>query len=58
MDTVLRTAAVAVDVTKDPVDVVKEPADGFSPLKAVLGDISAVYTNHKVRLQPPLKILF
>ncbi|KAF9642581.1 hypothetical protein BDM02DRAFT_3132989 [Thelephora ganbajun] len=39
-DTVLRAAATRVDVPKGP-------AQGFSSLKAVLGTISVVYTDHK-----------
>ncbi|KAF9646350.1 hypothetical protein BDM02DRAFT_246803 [Thelephora ganbajun] len=30
-----------------PVDISKRPAGGFGPLKAILGTISAVYTNYK-----------
>ncbi|KAF9646214.1 hypothetical protein BDM02DRAFT_276880 [Thelephora ganbajun] len=40
------------EATAPPVDVPKEPTGGFSPLKIVLGTISAVYTHYKVRLQP------
>lgn len=32
------------------IDVSKEPTDGLSPLKAALGAISVIYTNHKVCL--------
>ena len=53
----LGVAAVVSDVTKEPAEVVKEPASGFGPLKAVLGDTSAVYVDYEVRLQPPLDIL-
>jgi len=51
-DIVDATAAVSVNVTKGSSDVTKEVPDGFSPLKVVLGAISAVYTNDKVRLNP------
>ena len=37
-----------------PVDTAREAIDGFGPLKAVLGAISAVYVNSEVRLRPCL----
>ena len=36
-----------------PIDVPKEPTDGFGPLKAVLGVVATIYTHHEVRLSPP-----
>lgn len=42
-DTALQAAPLLVDVTK-------MVTDRLSPLKAVLGVISAIYTNCKVRL--------
>ena len=33
-------------------DVAMGASDTFGPLKAILGTISAIYTNYKVRLQP------
>lgn len=41
-DTVLRGANALTDVPK-------EAADGFGPIKAVLGAIPAVYANREVR---------
>jgi len=41
MDTVLGTAAIALDVAC-------ELGEAFGPLKAVLGVISAVYTQYEV----------
>jgi len=34
-------------------DVAEGAAEAFSPLKAVLGAISAIYTNYEVSLRPP-----
>ena len=34
-------------------DVAKETADEFGPLKIILGAVSAGYTNHEVRSRPP-----
>ena len=36
-----------------PIDATRDAMDGFGPLKAVLGDISAVYDNYEVRSRPP-----
>jgi len=49
-DTALGSAAVHFDVAKDT-------AEGFGPLKSVLGIISAIYKNYEVRLGPSFKIL-
>ena len=38
-------------------DLTEGVAGGFGPLRAILGAISAVYTDHKVRSQPLLTIL-
>ena len=35
----------------------QEAAEAFGPLRAVLGDMSAIYRNHEVRLRPPARIL-
>ena len=32
-----------------PIDVPKEPTDGFGPLKAVLEVIPTIYANYEVR---------
>ena len=40
---------MALGAAPIPVDIVKESADGFGPLKAVLGAIAAIHTNHEVR---------
>jgi len=36
-----------------PVDVTDETTDGFGPLKAILGIVSAAYADREVRLRPP-----
>jgi len=46
-DTVLRAPAI-------PADVTNEATDGFGPLKTTLGVVSATYTDHGVRLRPPV----
>jgi len=38
------------------VDVPREPAKGFSSLEDVLGAVSAVYMNRKVRMWPTAQI--
>lgn len=54
----LGAAAIDVDGTLEPVDVVKERTDGFGPLKSILAVISTIYANHKVRLRPlPVNLL-
>ena len=50
VDTVLGAATIALDVAS-------EAAEAFAPLKAVLGVISAVYTQYEVCSQPFLKLL-
>ena len=45
----LGVAATLVGVTKEPADVVKDPIDGFGPLKAILGAISAAHPDCDVR---------
>ena len=49
----LGAAVILVDAASKPVDVAMEPTyeDGFSPLKTVLGTISASYAHYKVRLR-------
>ena len=32
-------------------------AEAFGPLRTILGDMSAIYKNHEVRLRPPTRIL-
>ena len=41
------------EATSAFVRVANETEHGFSPLSTVLGAISAVYTDHKVRLRSP-----
>ena len=48
-DVSLGVAATVVGVTKEPADVAKDPIDGFSPLKAILGAISAAHPDCDVR---------
>lgn len=38
-------------------DIASEAAESFGPLKAVLGVITAIYTNYEVRLKPPARTL-
>ena len=47
---------MALEATTIIVDVPKVAAYGFGPLSAVLGDISAIYTDHKVRSPSPIEI--
>ena len=47
----LKSTVLGASVAR--VDVQKEAAHGFGPLKDVLGTISAVYTDHEVRSRPP-----
>jgi len=51
MDTILGAAAIALDITS-------EAAEAFGPLKAVLGVISAIYTQYEVCLRKVSKIPF
>lgn len=48
---------MALSDAATPIDIVKEAADGFGPLKAVLRTISAIYTSSKVCFQPLLTAL-
>ena len=41
----------------DLVDAARGVTERFGPLKAVLETISAISTNHKVRLHAPLEIV-
>jgi len=47
----------SLEATAIPVDIPKVAAYGFSSLSAILGDISALYTDLKVRLQLPYQNL-
>lgn len=53
----LGPAATLVSITGEPPGVAREPPGGFGSLRVVLGAISTVYADYKVRPQPLLESL-
>ena len=53
-DTAPGSVTSLTDVAAETGDVTTEPSDGFGPLKAFLGNISATFIGYKVHLLCPL----